>query len=362
MAIQSNDELKKVHHKKKLYNEQFSQFYKEMFVKYQDRRYFKRSKRMQQCLDLFIYDKYEQNKILDLQKVNRCNITRFCPNCKLLSQRKYYFATKPEFDRLTDEGYNLYFLTLTRKNIKAEDLGDTIDFMNKNFKKLFNKFNQPIGTGFNGLKDRLIKIEGALKTLEITYNQVTDEYHPHFHVLLILEKDLNYKYLKKYIKGRYSYKTNSVNYHSDFEMQLMKVWSLLDSNKRINKTNLNNLPNAPSEDPNALLRVIDLREFDSKGYLELLKYTVKDTDALIPKVFETLVKTLENKRIRQTYGKLFNFADSDELDCGEYEELILQIEEDPEPLKIRDIENLYTTYSEYKKISRFTPKNINLQN
>lgn len=360
MATQTNDELKKIHHKKKLYNERYSVYYKKMFVKYGNQVYSKRSDRINRCLDLFIYDKYEMNKILDLQKVNRCNINRFCPNCKLLSQRKYYFATKPEFDRLTDEGYNLYFLTLTRKNVKAEDLRDTIDFMNKNFKKLFNKFNQPIGTGFNGLKDRLIKIEGALKTLEITYNQTTNEYHPHFHVLLILEKDLDKRYLKKYIKGRYSYKTNSVNYHSEFEMQLMKVWSLLDSNKRINKNNLNNLPDSPSTDDNSLLKVIDLRPFDSKGYLELLKYTVKDTDSLIPEVFETFVITLENKRIRQTYGNLFNFADSDELDCGEYEELFLDIEENPEPLKIRDIENLYTIYSEYKKISRFTPKQINI--
>ena len=83
-------------------------------------------------------------------------------------------------------------------------------------------------------------------------------------------------------------------------------------------------------------------------------YFDNSSKTLDEKVFETLVLSLENRRIRQTYGNLLNF-DEENFDVGDYQELELKIKEDPEQLIVQDITDLYTVYKEYIKISRFQP-------
>jgi hypothetical protein len=66
----------------------------------------------------------------------------------------------------------LYFVTLTRPNVKARQLKSEI-------KKMLS--------GFQKIKDNLrktykIKLQGIRK-IEITYNHKTDSYHPHFHFI-----------------------------------------------------------------------------------------------------------------------------------------------------------------------------------
>ncbi len=68
------------------------------------------------------------------------------------------------------------FLTLTTPNVVAERLGDEIKRYNKSFDKLF--------------KRKVVKrvVKGYVRKLEITYNEKRDDYHPHFHVLIVVNK------------------------------------------------------------------------------------------------------------------------------------------------------------------------------
>lgn len=58
------------------------------------------------------------------------------------------------------------------------------------------------------------------------------------------------------------------------------------------------------------------------------------------------------KRLRQGFGILFNVKCED-IDDGELQELSLSVEESPTTLYTQNIEDLYTTYESYRKISRF---------
>jgi hypothetical protein len=67
---------------------------------------------------------------------------------------------------------DLYFTTLTIKNVKAENLAETIEKMLKNMSNIIRVLREK----------RKINISGIRK-IEITYNAKMDTYHPHFHIL-----------------------------------------------------------------------------------------------------------------------------------------------------------------------------------
>lgn len=97
----------------------------------------------------------------------------------------------------------------------------------------------------------------------------------------------------------------------------------------------------------------DIREMDSSGIVEVLKYTFKDTDIVSYSVFKNLVMALDKKRIRQGYGILYNVKLENETE-GEVLSLedYLTEEEEAENLLTYEIRELITVYKEYRKISR----------
>ena len=78
------------------------------------------------------------------------------------------------------------FVTLTAPNVKAEDLPAEIDLYNKAFQRLVKRKEiAPIFTGY-------------IRKLEITYNADQQTYHPHFHILFVVNK--SYFTSRDYVK------------------------------------------------------------------------------------------------------------------------------------------------------------------
>lgn len=101
---------------------------------------------------------------------------RLCMMCAWRRSKKAYMQNRECFDRLIGQG-KFILLTLTAKNVKGEDLGKEI-----------TKYSD----AFRGLvKDKLVKrnVLGWMRTLEVTYNQEMDTYHPHIHALLHVRKN-----------------------------------------------------------------------------------------------------------------------------------------------------------------------------
>jgi hypothetical protein len=94
---------------------------------------------------------------------------RFCLICNRIRTAKLINAYKPVLDTLAD----LHFVTLTIPNVPGYELKKAIQGMTKAFQRIKD----------NMRKIYQVKIEGIRK-LEITYNDVRRDYHPHFHLVI----------------------------------------------------------------------------------------------------------------------------------------------------------------------------------
>lgn len=109
-------------------------------------------------------------------KGNNCK-SRFCPLCAWRNACKnaMKIATMMEAIRI-EQKKEFLFLTLTTPNSKGALVKQEIDRFNQAFTKLFKRRNVA----------RAMK--GYIRKLEMTYNKERDDYNPHFHVLLCVNK------------------------------------------------------------------------------------------------------------------------------------------------------------------------------
>ncbi|EJR48171.1 hypothetical protein IIO_06654 [Bacillus cereus VD115] len=122
-------------------------------------------------------------------KGNDCK-NRFCPLCAWRKACKdaMKIATMMEVIKL-EEKKEFLFLTLTTPNVKGDAVKSEIDRFNKAFNKLFKRRNVARS------------IKGYIRKLEMTYNKERDDYNPHFHVLLCVDKSY-FKKKELYIKQK----------------------------------------------------------------------------------------------------------------------------------------------------------------
>lgn len=257
--------------KKKLKNPKFSSYIEPLISK-------KMMKLINECGDLlmFLSDFEMENK--KLHKGSFCK-NRFCPMCSWRMACKDSLKISILMEHLKKEGNKEFiFLTLTAPNVKEDKLEEEIRKYNKSFDKLMKR---------NEVKNI---VKGYIRKLEVTYNsdmssKSYDTYHPHFHVVIAVNKT----YFKKsdlYIN----------------QQRWLELWQEATGDSSITQVD-----------------VRKSRANNLKEVYELAKYSAKDSDYLISRpVFETFYKALKGKRFI-VYGGLFSEAnimyENGELDC-----------------------------------------------
>lgn len=113
---------------------------------------------------------------------------KLCAICNWRKALKYSYQSSRIIDKALQEypKARFLFLTLTIKNMSAESLGDDIAKMSQGFNRLFK---------YKKVDKNII---GFVRSLEVTRNHDTEEYHPHFHVLLMV-KPTYFKNSENYI-------------------------------------------------------------------------------------------------------------------------------------------------------------------
>jgi hypothetical protein len=132
-----------------------------------------KSARVKECANTITFRNYKDLGIKKLDSINLCR-ERLCLNCCVALARKNCNILERAIDNAKGQ---LYFITLTVKNVKGEELKKTILTMNKAF------------SGFV----RAEKMGNFYKSVEITYNKEQDTYHPHIH--FITDKKIKKSYL-----------------------------------------------------------------------------------------------------------------------------------------------------------------------
>lgn len=179
-----------------------------------------------------------------------------------------------------EEKKEFIFLTLTSPNVSADKLEDEIKHYNQSFQRLMQR--QEV--------KKIVK--GYVRKLEITYNKerfVTekmyekaqdyyenkglqvgdnnpnyDTYHPHFHVLIAVNK---------------SYFTDKDYYIS--RDRWLELWQMSTKNDKITQVD-----------------VRKVRNIKENRVFEIAKYSAKDSDYLISQdVFEIFYRALKGKRL-----------------------------------------------------------------
>lgn len=220
--------------------------------------------RISTCGDFLQFLADEKIEHLRLENANFCN-NRFCPQCSKNKAREDAVQLATMIDYLKQEfNYEFIFLTLTAPNIPAHRVEEELREYTKSFERLF--------------KTKKVKTisKGYVRKLEMTYSKERDDFHPHYHVLLAVNK---------------SYFTQTSQYISQ------KEWLRLWINAK--------------QDPT--IEVVDVRKFKAKDDLykaifEISKYISKDSDYMCSsEVFKVFYKSLKGKRML-SYSGVFKDA------------------------------------------------------
>lgn len=159
--------------------------------------------RLRECAKILSFRLYE-NGVKTLDSMNSCRV-RLCPMCSWRRSLKNFYNNLKVAEWLAenDPGEWLH-LTLTIKNVGADDLNTTIDTLMYAFKKfmMIKEVKKAVKGFYRGLevthdclkiitKEDFAKRGKYLKSLGFKVgdsNPTFDTYHPHFHVLLHVNK------------------------------------------------------------------------------------------------------------------------------------------------------------------------------
>lgn len=208
----------------------------------------------------FVADKtLEKQK---LYKANSCK-NRFCPVCAWRKARKDALGLSLMMQYIKQqENKEFIFLTLTTPNVMSDELENEIKCYNNSFRKLIKR--KKVGS----------VIKGYVRKLEITYNKRRDDYNPHFHVLIAVNK---------------SYFTDKRYYIS--QQEWLDLWRDVTGISEITQ-----------------VQVQKIRQNNNKELYEMAKYSGKDSDYLInQQVFDAFYKSLKGKQVL-VYSGLFKEA------------------------------------------------------
>lgn len=211
----------------------------------------KKAERLEHCATYLEYEVsvVDPNK-KRLRRGNFCKV-RLCPMCAWRRSLKIYSQMSSIMaEAKKNEQYAYVFLTLTVKNCEGEELKTTID----NMMKAWNRFR-----GYKAIDDVVL---GWYRGLEVTHNlddksESYDTYHPHFHVVLMVNKS--------YFTSRYYLK------QADWQAYWRKAMRL-------------------DYDPQVDVRKV--KGDKAKAVSEIAKYTVKDDDYIIDEDEDMMIKTV----------------------------------------------------------------------
>lgn len=214
-----------------------------------------------------------------LKKANLCE-NRFCPLCSNVRARKNAVIILELLQYAREiKKVEFIFVTLTAPNVTGDQLDEEITKFNKAFKELMrSKEFEKISKGY-------------IRKLEVTYNQEANTYHPHFHIVVAVNK--SYFTSRDYI---------------NIEM-LKQLWRKYKQDETIEAVDMQKV-----------------RMGSIKEVMEMATYSAKSKDLFEngQEVFDTFYNALRGKQ-EITYAGLFKdlkkLRDSGELEIEKVESL-----------------------------------------
>lgn len=179
-SINTDDEIKSlvktIYNPKKTDNMQLSETYYKLSNNHTIDYYYNKVVRLKDCSNYLKFARI--NGKVKLIQTNSCRV-RLCPICAYKRSLAVYRNVRSIYTLLQRQPRNKYlFLTLTIRNVAAEQLQAAIDNLNAGYVRLMrNKAYKTITLG-------------TIRTIEVTYNAARGDYHPHIHALIHTSNDI----------------------------------------------------------------------------------------------------------------------------------------------------------------------------
>ena len=215
------------------YNKQIVSYYEQLRNDYNGeskemyRRLDRKRKALEECNNFWEIDRYDVHKIKDFKRTNLCK-DKFCSNCKKVKQASRMSRFIPQLEKYRGK---LYHMTLTQPNVAGEQVKATIKKCFKGISRLIRYLNGKKAYKIKGIDFSEWGYEGAVRSLEITFNN--NSYHVHLHVALVLNCDDIMD--KKHI-NTYSYHYGVLKrLFSEKEILIQKIWYLIMNDIKVTK-------------------------------------------------------------------------------------------------------------------------------
>ena len=262
----------------------------------------KKAKRINDCGSYLVFQRFTDNS-LRLKQAYFCR-QRLCAMCNWRRSLKIFSQVSKIMDSMnSDTEYEYLFLTLTIRNVDGPELKTAISDMIQGYLKLIRR-------------KRVSKcVLGTFRALEVTYNNITDTFHPHLHIVLAVNKS--------YLAGKYYIKQN----------EWAEMWR--------DCMNLDYMP---------IVHIEKTKGDNKKAVAECAKYATKEEDLFemnednkkqaIDEVIFTLDEALKGRRLISFSGVFKDYQQKLKLEDPEDGDLIHVDDDSIRP----DLEYILETY------------------
>lgn len=134
----------------------------------------KRAIRLEECGTALVFGKHESGAVT-LAQANFCR-ERLCPMCQWRRSLRLGVVLTERIKKLSKENLTPLFLTLTVKNVKGEDLKETVSSVLYAWQHTLSR-----------RKEWKKYVKHSIRTLEVTYNRLRKTYHPHLHAIIYVD-------------------------------------------------------------------------------------------------------------------------------------------------------------------------------
>jgi len=250
----------------------------------------------------FAHDGHGKIKLI---RSNNCKHP-LCSTCNGRRSMKYFHEVRQVAELAVEKNPSVRFLmlTLTVPNISASELSETLTHLLNSFQRLIQR------------SEFKKAIKGWFRSLEITYNADRDDYHPHFHCLLMVNNS--------YFKGK-QYITQA---------RWLELWQEATRQSEITSVDIRRVKSNPKRNNTPI----------EAAAAEVAKYVTKEGDYVYrlskdeygakPDVIDTLCHALKKRRLVAFGGLLKAYRQEIGLDTKEDDLVNVGDERDEEELFI----------------------------
>ena len=156
----------------------------------------KSAQKLNECGNYLLFKKFLHNRRGKARKTPTCGQHLLCPFCAAIRASRAIQRYVERINQVLQENRKLkpVLITLTVKN--GSDLAERSEHLMKSFRTLLERRRDYLKKGWG--YSEFCKVQGAMYSYENTFNEKTDEWHPHIHMFALVDQWIDQQEFSEY--------------------------------------------------------------------------------------------------------------------------------------------------------------------